>query len=127
MSKTPHPPRQVSPDGRFYWDGSKWMPMQSPTSRAPVQPRAGFAGPTYGTSRFLATRRVGVMLHQIFNRNTWVEGQVPTWAAIAGLILCFPLGVSMVGFTRWRVRTKVGVALAAVVGWIIVLSVMARL
>lgn len=24
----PPPPPQVSPDGKFYWDGSRWVPMQ---------------------------------------------------------------------------------------------------
>ena len=27
MSDTPQP-RRVSPDGKFYWDGQDWMPMQ---------------------------------------------------------------------------------------------------
>jgi hypothetical protein len=26
----PTPPPQVSPDGKFYWDGQKWVPMQAP-------------------------------------------------------------------------------------------------
>jgi len=25
MSTTPHP--EVSPDGRFYWDGERWVPV----------------------------------------------------------------------------------------------------
>jgi hypothetical protein len=24
----PPPPPQVSPDGKFYWDGTRWLPMQ---------------------------------------------------------------------------------------------------
>jgi hypothetical protein len=24
----PPPPPQVSPDGKFYWDGTRWVPMQ---------------------------------------------------------------------------------------------------
>lgn len=32
------PPPQVSPDGRFYWDGSKWVPL--PAAVAPAQPPA---------------------------------------------------------------------------------------
>jgi hypothetical protein len=29
------PPPQVSPDGKFYWDGQRWVPMQA---TAPAQP-----------------------------------------------------------------------------------------
>jgi hypothetical protein len=31
----PPPPPQVSPDGKFYWDGARWVPMQA---QAPAQP-----------------------------------------------------------------------------------------
>jgi hypothetical protein len=24
----PPPPPQLSPDGKFYWDGTRWVPMQ---------------------------------------------------------------------------------------------------
>jgi hypothetical protein len=30
----PPPPPQVSPDGKFYWDGQRWVPMQG----QPLQP-----------------------------------------------------------------------------------------
>jgi hypothetical protein len=31
------PPPQISPDGKFYWDGARWVPMrgQAPTARKP--------------------------------------------------------------------------------------------
>jgi hypothetical protein len=32
---SPPPPPQVSPDGKFYWDGTRWVPMQG---QAPAQP-----------------------------------------------------------------------------------------
>jgi hypothetical protein len=33
------PPPQVSPDGKFYWDGQRWLPMQGQApSQAPSQP-----------------------------------------------------------------------------------------
>jgi len=38
MSEPPPPP-QVSPDGRFYWDGQAWQPMPSaaiPTTPTPI-------------------------------------------------------------------------------------------
>jgi hypothetical protein len=30
VSAEPPPPPQVSPDGRFYWDGERWVPMAQP-------------------------------------------------------------------------------------------------
>jgi hypothetical protein len=30
-ASTPPPPPQVSPDGRFWWDGKQWLPMPSGT------------------------------------------------------------------------------------------------
>ena len=32
---TPPPPPQVSPDGKFYWDGQRWVPMQQGSHQAP--------------------------------------------------------------------------------------------
>jgi hypothetical protein len=51
-AETPPPP-QVSPDGKFYWDGERWVPMQTPLADpAPVaqqlpdpQPAAGLSTP----------------------------------------------------------------------------------
>ena len=37
--------------------------------------------------------------------------------AIAGLVLCLPVGLVMIGFTRWSVTVKVVVAI--VVAWVI--------
>jgi len=34
VSAEPPPPPQVSPDGKFYWDGERWVPMQV---QAPAQ------------------------------------------------------------------------------------------
>jgi hypothetical protein len=36
MSLPPPPPPQVSPDGKFYWDGTRWVPMQQASH--PFQP-----------------------------------------------------------------------------------------
>lgn len=55
-----------------------------------------------------------------------VRGQMPGWIAIAGLVLCLPIGLLMVGFTRWSVMTKVGVAVAAVVAWIVFAALVSR-
>lgn len=37
MSAEPPTPPQVSPDGKFYWDGQRWVPTQQ---LAPQQPAA---------------------------------------------------------------------------------------
>jgi hypothetical protein len=34
-SAAPPPPPQVSPDGKFYWDGQRWLPMQTPAAQVP--------------------------------------------------------------------------------------------
>jgi len=34
-SEPPLPP-QVSPDGRFYWDGQRWVPMPTDTPNQPL-------------------------------------------------------------------------------------------
>src|SRR2546426_9871464 len=36
MSGQPPPP-QVSPDGKFYWDGQRWVPMQQQAQSQPTQ------------------------------------------------------------------------------------------
>src|SRR6266516_1905523 len=33
----PPPPPQVSPDGKFYWDGAHWVPMPAQAASAPGQ------------------------------------------------------------------------------------------
>jgi uncharacterized RDD family membrane protein YckC len=39
VSIEPTPPPQVSPDGRFYWDGQRWVPMPTPAAQeAPAKP-----------------------------------------------------------------------------------------
>lgn len=91
------PPPQLSPDGKFYWDGDRWVPM--PTSASPP-----------------ATEHVAVQ----------VRGQMPSWAIVGGLVLCFPLGLVMVGFAPWRVGTKVAVGLAAIAVWILIFAASAH-
>jgi len=89
---------RISDDGKFYWDGMRWVPM--PGTAMPMHPRPQ------------APQQV----------NVQVRGQMPAWAAIAGLVLCAPLGLIMVGFTPWRVPTKVVVAGAAILIWIVILA-----
>jgi hypothetical protein len=33
----PPPPPQVSPDGKFYWDGRRWVAMQQEPQQSPMQ------------------------------------------------------------------------------------------
>lgn len=38
----PTPPPQVSPDGKFYWDGTRWVPVPPKASRGmPCMTRTG--------------------------------------------------------------------------------------
>ncbi len=32
---SPPPPPQVSPDGKFYWDGTRWVPIQQQPPQPP--------------------------------------------------------------------------------------------
>lgn len=36
MSPNPPPPPQVSPDGKFYWDGQRWVPMPAQAAAQPL-------------------------------------------------------------------------------------------
>jgi len=38
VSAEPPPPPQVSPDGKFYWDGTRWVPVQSQSAVAAQVP-----------------------------------------------------------------------------------------
>jgi hypothetical protein len=79
---------RISDDGKFYWDGARWVPMVPAASKEPI--------------------------------SVQVRGQMPAWAAIGGLILCMPIGLVMVGFTPWKVTTKLVVAAVGIVGWLII-------
>jgi len=53
------PPPQVSPDGRFYWDGQRWVPFQQAAAPPPLlaQPQ-----PQSHTGRNLALGCLGVLI-----------------------------------------------------------------
>ena len=38
MGSNPPPGAQVSPDGKWFWDGTKWEPVAAPTQLAPAPP-----------------------------------------------------------------------------------------
>jgi hypothetical protein len=50
VSAEPPPPPQVSPDGKFYWDGTRWVPMTHSVthSQAPAQIPPTYAPPKKG-------------------------------------------------------------------------------
>ncbi len=56
MSEPPPPP-QVSPDGRFYWDGSKWVPMPASTT----EPAPTSTSPNAVLAKLKAERSFGFM------------------------------------------------------------------
>jgi hypothetical protein len=75
MGAEPPPPPQVSPDGRFYWDGQRWVPMPVPAlppQRVPMQAtapdpeeRSGRAHPEYGPGEY----GPGVTLEEMLDRG----------------------------------------------------------
>jgi len=48
VSAEPPPPPQVSADGKFYWDGQRWVPMQTPAAPQVAQPPPVYAAPRKG-------------------------------------------------------------------------------
>ena len=58
----PPPPPQVSADGRFYWDGQRWAPMQQPLSPPPQSPWTATAVPRASTNTLAVVSLVfGIM------------------------------------------------------------------
>ena len=52
----PPPPPQVSPDGKFYWDGQRWLPMPQ-QSRQPEVQRFPDMAPNYRAPEPTAPRQ----------------------------------------------------------------------
>jgi hypothetical protein len=48
VSAEPPLPPQVSPDGKFYWDGTHWVPMQTAAVPPQAIPAAGYVAPKKG-------------------------------------------------------------------------------
>lgn len=81
MSAEPPPPPQVSPDGKFYWDGARWVPVgaTAPSTQL-VQAPASTSVVVYGPrTNSLA---VGALIAGI---ATWVI--CPIIAAIVAVVL----------------------------------------
>ncbi|HEV2216514.1 MAG TPA: DUF4190 domain-containing protein [Candidatus Dormibacteraeota bacterium] len=113
------PGTQVSPDGKWYWDGSKWAPVTLP---APAQP--GFPPPypyPYATQRtnslsiaslvsgvlaWVVCPFLGAILAVIFGHvargQIKQSGEAGGGMAIAGLVLGYAnLAVTVLGIIVW--------------------------
>jgi uncharacterized protein DUF4190 len=126
----PPPGTQISPDGRWYWDGSKWAPMPAAsapaTQLAPVAPApplpSAYPQPLYvygprtnslaiaslvtGILAWLLCPFLGAALAVIFGhvaRNQIKQsGEGGGGMAIAGLVLGYVnLGLSALVFLGW--------------------------
>lgn len=96
---------QWSQDRAWYWDGSKWVPA----SQAPEPPPAGITPPPPppAAPTMLPTPDPAPI------RTAARAGGVPSWLAIVGLVLCFPVGIVLALLTHWSGRAK-AIAIAVV-------------
>ncbi len=103
-----NPPR-FSDDRQWWWTGSDWVPA----SQAPSVPVPSLGPPGSSPLPHAGARPIA---------PTAMPGRVPSWLAILGLLLCFPVGIVLTLLTSWATRTKliaIGVVVAlAVVGGI---------
>lgn len=67
MSGQPPPGPQISPDGRYYWDGARWVPRYPPQAPAPKRS----TGRTSGTLAIVAITVVVVVVVAIFGGIAW--------------------------------------------------------
>ena len=87
MSESSSGPGRLSDDGRWWWDGTRWIPA-SPTpgaERPPIPP----ARPTPAAPG---------------------AGSVPGWLAVLSLLVCVPVGIVLVLLTSWPRQKKALVA-----------------
>jgi hypothetical protein len=78
-SGPPPPPPQVSPDGKFYWDGTRWLPIQVATDRPESLQTKAFKGGCFGTFGVLAA--IGVVVLAVYLWPSFYAG----WQAGQGL------------------------------------------
>ena len=127
MSALP-PGTQVSADGKWYWDGSKWAPVTAPAPTQPAYPPAypyPYASPrtnsmsiaslVSGILAWLLCPFLGGVLAVIFGHvargQIKQSGEAGGGMAIAGLILGYAnIGVTVLGFVAWIVLVA-GVAI----------------
>lgn len=101
---TPPPPPQISPDGKFYWDGQAWLPMPtaagpaaapSDTADQPVAYEPGWAakgayGPVNRALRCPHCGKTGAVHAKKGKQKKGVSGGKATAAVLT-------MGVSMLG------------------------------
>ena len=128
MSNALPPGTQVSADGKWYWDGSKWAPVTAPAPTQPAYPPAyqypyatqrtnsmSIASLVSGILAWLLCPFLGGVLAVIFGHvargQIKQSGEAGGGMAIAGLILGYAnVGVSVLGFIAWIVLVA-GVAI----------------
>jgi hypothetical protein len=127
----PPPPPQLSPDGRFYWDGTAWRPCPAgPSGGPPVVAAIGALGPRkhafgYWFASFVITG-LGTMLAGAFLRGLalfLLEGVLGAgvWILSAsGMQLTRAPGgtVTVLVLNQGALVAAVVCALAAVIVWI---------
>jgi len=122
------PGTQVSADGKWYWDGSKWAPVTAPAPTQPAYPPGypyPYASPrtnsmsiaslVSGILAWLLCPFLGGVLAVIFGHvargQIKQSGEAGGGMAIAGLILGYAnIGVTVLGFVAWIVLVA-GVAI----------------
>ena len=113
------PGTQVSPDGKWYWDGSKWAPATTPAPTQPGYPPAypypyasqrtnslSIASLVSGILAWLLCPFIGGALAVIFGhvaRNQIKQsGEAGGGMAIAGIVLGYAnLGATVLGIVLW--------------------------
>src|SRR4051812_21723797 len=86
-------PPQFSDDRKWWWDGTKWVPAdqtQAQPEGTPSAPMATAGLPQPASSLGLRAR----------------TGSVPTWVAVLGLLVCFPIGIVLALLTAWPTKAK---------------------
>ena len=123
MSSALPPGTQVSADGMWYWDGSKWAPMTAPAMTQPAYPypyasqrtnSMSIASLVTGILAWLVCPILGGLLAVIFGHvargQIKQSGEAGGGMAIAGLVLGYAnIGVTLLGIVAW-IFLFVGVA-----------------
>jgi hypothetical protein len=113
------PGTQVSADGKWYWDGSKWAPVTAPATTQPAYPPAypyayasqrtnsmSIASLVSGILAWLLCPILGGVLAVIFGHvargQIKQSGEAGGGMAIAGLVLGYAnIGVTLLGIVAW--------------------------
>ena len=119
MSNALPPGTQVSPDGKWYWDGSKWAPVTSPAPTQPGFPPAypypyatqhtnslSIASLVSGVLAWVVCPFLGAILAVIFGHvargQIKQSGEAGGGMEIAGLVLGYAnLAVTVLGIIVW--------------------------